>query len=131
MWKEQLLRFAHWMSVWAFWPAVAVIVWGELVPRLPQAFDEIGDKPQHFTAYFGLAGMAVVALGMRARLIWALLGILALGGGLEILQAYTGRDPEFSDFVADAVGVAAGAVAGSLFLLGLRPAQLVDVPRGD
>lgn len=131
MWKEPLLRLAHRISVLAFWPATAVIVWGELVPKLPQAFDQIGDKSQHFTAYLGLAGMAVLALGVRPRRIWALLGIAALGGALEILQGYTGRDPEFSDFVADTVGTMAGALAGWAFLRAMQPAQLVDVTRAD
>lgn len=131
MWKESLLRLAHRTSVWAFWPATALIVWGELTPSPPSQLDQIGDKWQHFIAYLGLAGMAVLALGWRGRLIWALAGIVALGGALEVLQGYTGRDPEFWDFVADAVGTAGGALAGLGFLLTMRPARLVDSASGD
>jgi VanZ family protein len=131
VWKEGLLRLANRISVLAFWPATAVIVWGELVPRLPSQLDEIGDKWQHFIAYLGLAGMAVLALGWRSRLVWALAGIVALGGVLEILQVYTGRDPEFWDFIADTAGAVAGALAGWVFLLAMRPARLVGVTRPD
>lgn len=131
MQKQSLLRFAHRICALAFWPAVALIVWGELVPKLPQTFDNIADKWQHFTAYLGLGAMAVVALGLRPRLFWALLGIVALGGVLEILQGFTGRDPELGDFIANTVGTAAGALAGWTFLLAMRPAKLVGPGRDD
>jgi VanZ family protein len=82
------------------------------------------DKLEHFTAYFGLAGMATMALGLRPWLGWAILGVILFGGLLEILQGYTGRDPEILDFAANSFGAIAGLGAGVLFLR--LPGPLVD-----
>ena len=62
------------------------------------------DKVDHFIAYFGLAGMATLVLGLRPRLAWAILGVILMSGGLEILQAFTGRDAELLDFAANSPG---------------------------
>lgn len=122
MWKARLVRFIYVLSLWLFWPGVALIVWGELTPHAPDLSAILGwDKFQHFIAYFGLASMATVVIGLRRRLAWAILGVILLGGVLEILQFYTGRDAEFLDFVANCLGALAGTTAGSVFLL-LSPA---------
>jgi VanZ family protein len=118
------------VAFWCFWPAVAVIVWGELTPHVPnQISDLLGwDKAQHFIAYFGLAVMAMLAWGRR-RSPWLLLAaVLVLGGGLEILQAFVGRDAEWDDMAANTLG----ACTGTLLVLGLlHLARLVDARRGD
>ena len=79
------------------------------------------DKMEHFTAYFGLASMATLMIGFKPRLAWAFLGIILFGAILEILQAYTGRDPEVLDFIANSIGAFAGLSAGALFLWLLDP----------
>jgi VanZ family protein len=111
-----------------FWPGVAVIAWGELTPHPPQEAQLIWDKAEHFTAYFGLAAMATLVLRRGRRLVLALAGILLLAGLLELLQAYTGRDPEWSDMLANSLGWLAGWAAG-LALLALP--GLVGGPRPD
>jgi VanZ family protein len=117
MWKVKLVRFTHILSLWLFWPGVGLITWGELAPQAPQLGGLLGwDKAQHFTAYFGLAGMATTALGPRRILAWALLGIIAFSGALEILQGYTGRDPDIFDFIANSTGAFIGLGTGLLFL---------------
>ena len=90
--------------------AVAICVLS-LVPldRIP--FETgLSDKLDHVFAY------AVVAcaggLGFAARRAWLAtgLGLIALGIGLEILQAYVpGRMPSAADALANGVGVALGA----------------------
>ena len=47
---------AQLISRWLFWPALAVVAWGELTPRPPALPGPVGmwDKLDHFTAYFGL-----------------------------------------------------------------------------
>jgi len=123
-----LVRFVQTLSRWLFWPGMALITWGELTPHPPQMGGPFGwDKVDHFTAYFGLASMATMVLGMRARLTWAILGIILYGGTLEILQGFTGRDPEWMDFVANSIGafcgLGAAAVLLRLPLVGAKPAD--------
>jgi VanZ family protein len=76
---------------------------------------------EHFTAYFGLASMATLVMGLKPRLAWAFLGIILFGGALEILQGYTGRDPDILDFTANSIGAFAGLGVGALFLWLLDP----------
>ena len=132
MWKAQLVKFVHVLSLWLFWPGVALIVWGELTPHPPSLGGVLGwDKAEHFTAYFGLASMATMMLGLRPRLVPAILGVILLGGALEIAQAYTGRDAELLDFVANTIGAFAGTLVASSFLLLLRGRALVGRPVTD
>ena len=116
------MRTGHWLGVWLFWPGVALIVWGELTPNPPDAVNQLfgWDKAEHFTAYFGLAGMATLALGIRRVLAYAVFGVIALGGMLEIVQGMTGRDADVFDFVANTLGALAGAMLGVAILLYLR-----------
>jgi len=116
-------------AFWLLWPAIAVIVWGELTPRPPQEISELlgWDKAQHFTAYFGLALMAV--LGWSGRRVFALLlAVVALGGTLEILQAFVGRDAEWGDMLANTLGAVTGTI---LALALLAAARLVDRRRAE
>ncbi len=56
MWKAKLLKLLHNVSLWLFWPGVALIAWGELTPNPPDLSAILAwDKAQHFIAYFGLA----------------------------------------------------------------------------
>ena len=132
MWKAQLVKFFRVLSLWLFWPGVALVVWGELTPHPPDLSWILGwDKAQHFTAYFGLASMTTLVLGLRLRLVPGVLGVIFLGGLLEILQAYTGRDPDILDFAANSVGALAGFLAGAAFLLLLRDRALVAPAASD
>ncbi len=103
-----------------FWPSVALIVWGELRPVPPETEIHLWDKALHFTAYFGLAAMATMVLQTGPRLAWAVLGVIALGGVLEILQLLTGRDAEWADMLANALGALSGlgVALGLLALVG-------------
>jgi VanZ family protein len=106
-----------WLSrsaLWLFWPALLVVIWGELTPHPPAL--QAPDKVLHFLAYFGLAGLASTALRHRRSIVAAALALIALGGLLEILQMFTGRDAEWLDEAANAIGVLAGACAGLLLL---------------
>jgi VanZ family protein len=123
----RLRRFVKRAAFWLLWPAIAVIAWGELTPHPPQEVDSIfgWDKAEHFTAYFGLALMGVLGWSGR-RVFLILLGVLALGGGLEILQAFVGRDAEWGDMLANTLGAITGT---ALALLLLWLARLVDARR--
>lgn len=127
-----MVKFFRVLSLWLFWPGVVLVVWGELTPQLPQLGGILGwDKADHFIAFFGLAGMATMVIGLRPRLVPAVLGVVLLSGALEILQAFTGRDAEILDFVANSLGACAGTLAGMAFLLILREGALVGRPSPD
>jgi VanZ family protein len=114
------------LSLWLFWPGVALIVWGELAPNPPHLEGLFSwDKLDHFVAYFGLAAMASMITGPKPRLIAILLGIAAFGGLLELVQFVTGRDAELADFIANSLGVACGFFAALLIHLLLQDPALV------
>jgi VanZ family protein len=109
--KPDLLRHFRRLACCVFLPALAIVVWGELKPS--HAGVENGfDKVLHFTAYFGLAGIATVALGQRRAALWAAVALATFGGILEIVQSFVGRDAEWGDEFANILGVCAGLLAG-------------------
>ncbi|RZT95258.1 VanZ family protein [Rivibacter subsaxonicus] len=65
------------------------------------------DKLEHIAAFAVLMVLGVLA---ALRPVWALaLGLLALGIGIEIAQAFTpDRTPDVRDVVADAIGIVTG-----------------------
>ena len=117
-----------------FWPALLVVLWGELTPHPPRlAGPWVWDKLDHFTAYFGLSLLASLAWGRRRSLFWVFLGIVALGGSLEIIQSLVGRDGEWGDFFANDLGALLGLALAALYLaVPRRPAgRLVEEVRHD
>ena len=106
-----------------FYPALVLVVWGELTPTEPHFVDWFGnltDKALHFIAYFGLAAMAAAALKRRRAVLLASLGLIVLGGVLEIVQGFVGRDMSFYDELANIAGVIAGAVTARAIIERLR-----------
>ena len=115
--QGKLLPWIRRAGGWLFVPALAVVAWGELTPHPPPLPGPWAwDKADHFTAYFGLALLATLAWGLRRSLVWVLLGVVVLGGALEILQAFVGRDAEWGDFFANTLGALAGMALGSGYL---------------
>jgi VanZ family protein len=113
-----------------FWPALAVVIWGELTPHPPElAGPLMWDKLAHFIAYFGLALLSTLAWGLRRSLVWLFLALVALGGGMEILQALLGRDADWGDFLANDLGILTGLAMAAAYLA--VPRQLVDRPPRD
>lgn len=88
---------------------VALIVWGSLTPQPPDVDITIPDfdKVEHFSAYLALTAWFTAAF--PRRWLWVALAFAVLGGLVEVLQGYTGRDPEWGDWLADCIGVAVGA----------------------
>jgi VanZ family protein len=79
--------------------------------QMPSAF-QFWDKAQHALAYFGLGLAGFWAFSHRPN--WVLGGLIVHGALVEVLQATltTTRQGEWSDWLADGVGVAlAWAVA--------------------
>ena len=132
MWKANLVRFFRLLSLWLIWPGVLLIVWGELTPHPPEMSGLLGwDKADHFIAYFGLASMATLVIGLKPRLKWAIAGVVAMSGALEILQYFTGRDAEVLDFAANTLGALTGTLVAVLFLLLFQGRALVAEAASD
>jgi VanZ family protein len=116
-------------GAWLFWPALAVVVWGELTLHPPQIAQLLWDKAEHFIAYFGLTLLASLAWGLRRSLAWVFAGMVALGGALEIIQSFVGRDAEWGDFFANDLGALTGLVAAVVYLA--IPRRLVAEPSSE
>lgn len=104
----------------AFYPALLVVIWGELTPAPPHIIENIYDKLLHFIAYFGLAAMAAAAVTNRRTAIRAALALILLGGLLEIVQGFTGRDMSVYDEFANTIGVLVGGFAARALVEPLR-----------
>jgi VanZ family protein len=70
-----------------------------------EADEIIWDKAAHFIA-FGLILWSLGVLFRRLPRTWAALLAIILGGAVEVVQGYIGRDPSWGDLLADALGVA-------------------------
>jgi len=99
---RRLLRISFWLTC----AAVAVL---SLLPTdyLPAEVLDWWDKAQHALAFAALCFLGLLAYPSRGRVV--LPGLLALAAGIEMAQAATGwRYGDFSDLLADVVGLAAG-----------------------
>lgn len=68
------------------------------------------DKVYHVLAFACLAFPLPL---VRPRLtLWVVVGVIAYGGAIEVIQPFFGRQAEWADFVADAIGAVVGAAAG-------------------
>jgi VanZ family protein len=129
---DRSVKLLRLLSLWLFWPGVAVVVWGELTPHPPHLEGIFAwDKVDHFTAYFGLAAMATMVTGLRPRLIWLIGGLILFSGTLELAQALTGRDAEILDFIANSLGALSGALTAVMILRLFRDRALVARPASD
>ena len=108
---QKLLEILRRAAAWLFPLALAVVVWGELKPST-HGPEVIWDKLLHLTAYFGLAGIATVALGRGKASLWAAFALALFGGILEIVQSFVGRDAEWGDEIANVFGAGMGLAAG-------------------
>lgn len=110
-----LSRFAALLRrilAWLFWPALTIVIWGELRSHSDSLEMHLWDKLLHFTAYFGLAAIATVALRARRTTLWVLTALVALGGLLEVVQGMIGRDADIRDEIANVLGVLCGGFVG-------------------
>jgi hypothetical protein len=107
-----------------FWPALALVVWGELVWMPGRGwfglFAHVNDKILHFFAYFALGSMAAAGLKGRQTVIVACLCLIGLGILLEFVQAYVGRDKSAYDAIANTAGVVLGGSVARAIVEPLR-----------
>ena len=104
-----------------------LLIWVlSLSPFFPETpLDDIKfiDKWTHLVMYGGTCSViwweyvnTHQQLDIRKLLLWAVVGMIALGGLMELLQAYctSTRSGEWLDFFADSVGVVLGTLIGLL-----------------
>jgi VanZ family protein len=103
--KFMMERFSIW--TWAFVVcAVAVLVLA-LMSTPPPAITTGWDKSNHLMAFGVMTWLGCKALPHRG--VPLLLGLLAYGALIEILQSYTpNRSAEWVDLLADGFGIAIG-----------------------
>ena len=92
-----------------------------LVPAPPRLFTTGWDKSNHLLAFSVMAWLGARAFPQRMVLV--LLGLLAYGALIEILQSFTPtRSAEWLDLLADALGILVGwlIVSGWAWIAALR-----------
>ncbi|HEY0105321.1 MAG TPA: VanZ family protein [Rhizomicrobium sp.] len=125
---RKLLHLFRRLDAWLVAPAIIVVVFGELthIPLAQKLEIDVWDKALHFTAYFGLALMTTIAVRAERRALWWALGLVVLGGALEIVQGSTGRDADIFDELANSLGVAAGLGLGWAGIALLKARRVLD-----
>lgn len=89
-----------------FWVALPFTLVMALLPHPPTLPGEAGDKLLHVLAFSTLSLLASAGFSGRRRL-QVLLGLVVLGGAIELLQAIPSlhRDAEWLDWLADCAAV--------------------------
>ena len=95
-----------------FWAALVFVTVMSLIPSPPPGpllFPGL-DKIEHGCAYAGLAFLRYFCRPVRERRrsLLIIAALFLLGGGIEIVQGYTGRSPELADLAADFIGSLVG-----------------------
>ena len=91
---------------------IGVVCYLALTPAPPKNLSLGWDKANHAAAFAALTLSACFGFpGSRRGVGTMLIALLAFGGLIEILQAYVpGRDSDWADLLADAVGILCGVV---------------------
>ena len=129
-----MLRQQQRVLVWGFWALALCVAVLSLMPTnyLPAQAFSLWDKAQHALAFTALASLGLLAY---PRQPWRVaIALLAFGGAIELAQAATGwRYGEWSDWLADAVGLAAGSALAAhprgLIALPAQPTAQTPTPR--
>ena len=90
--------------------ALALIIAVLTLAPMPLGGPSGSDKLYHILAFASLAFPLPL---VRPRLaIWVVVGVIAYGGVIELIQPFFGRQAEWADLLADAIGAVMGAAAG-------------------
>ncbi|HCR34857.1 MAG TPA: hypothetical protein DIV57_15980, partial [Stenotrophomonas sp.] len=105
---KPLRRPRLWTALWLL--AVLVVIVVCLIPPPPIDLPENGDKVEHFLAYFILSGSAVQLFRRGTPLLWAGVGLVLMGVGIEFAQGAltSNRSADPMDALANTVGVLSG-----------------------
>jgi VanZ family protein len=107
-------RFRHpalWLALG--WMLVIAIVYLSLTPAPISIPAAEGDKYGHIAAYAAVTFWFMQIYDTARPRVVVVLALAALGGGLEIIQSFTGyRSMEAADMAADVAGIVIGWIAG-------------------
>ena len=108
-------RARLWLLLGVFWLFLLTLV--SLLPT-PDTAIEVNDKLSHFIAWLLLTSWFSLLIKQRGNLLLLVLGLLAYGAFIEVLQSLTSyRFAEWADLVANLAGI---AVATPLYLMPLH-----------
>lgn len=97
---------------------LAVIIAVLTLAPMPSGGPAGADKIYHVLAFACLAFPLPL---VRPRFaVWVILGVIAYGGVIEVIQPFFGRQAEWADLVADGVGAILGASVARHLALRLR-----------
>ena len=97
---------------------LAVIIAVLTLAPMPSGGPAGSDKLYHVLAFACLAFPLPL---VRPRLaVWVILGVIAYGGMIEMIQPFFGRQAEWADLVADGIGAILGASVARQLGLWLR-----------
>lgn len=103
------------LCLWKAWYGLGILMLLvvavlSLMP-VPDTGVGVNDKLAHVVTYFTLASWFALLAPQRAALLWTVVGLLAFGVLLEVLQGMTGyRYAEWADIAANASGTLVGAL---------------------
>lgn len=124
------LRWGGWWLVGG-WILVLLVIVLSVMPGAAELRMSLSDKTGHMLAYLVLT-VWFAGVYSRARYPGIVVGLILLGGGLEMVQGQLlHRSAEFADLVANCIGITAGIVLSLIFLGGwcLRIERLVGAGR--
>lgn len=94
----------------------AVVAVLSLLPAHDLPKVAVSDKIEHAGSYFVLAILGGLGLRERRSLLFLFILLCAMGGVIELLQAFSpGRSPDVFDALANATGAAAGILVALVF----------------
>lgn len=97
---------------------LAVIIAVLTLAPMPSGGPAGSDKLYHVLAFACLAFPLPL---VRPRLaLWVILGVIAYGGVIEVIQPFFGRQAEWADLIADGIGAILGASIARKLGLWLR-----------
>jgi VanZ family protein len=105
------MQFGHWRTYcrWAFAVCLVVVMALALAPPQVPTPTTGWDKANHALTFAVLAALGYAAYPRRIAAV--LVGLLAYGGSIELLQGLTDyRTAEWLDWGADGVGLAVGSM---------------------
>jgi len=106
-----MISTRHWR--WLFWACLLAVLALSLLPLSPQLPTTGWDKTNHLLAFCVLTILGNQAY--RGCTVMVLLGLLAYGGLIEILQSFTpDRMAEWADLLADSLGLVVGLALSAL-----------------
>ncbi len=98
-----------------FWCAVIAVGLVSLLPRETLPETGLWDKLEHAAAYAILCVIGVVSYPRRRTRMALVIGLVACGVALELLQSFVpGREASVADVIANTFGVVIGFAASML-----------------